>query len=144
MKEKIKKYIDLIPRDEFPKWEKVLQDESGKVTLKNVLSCLVEKGIVLDDYEQMIHILWGLDDSLTVRQIMLYVEPKIKRIYWSYIRGALTRGVPVEVIEPIINENFTCEKLNEIEEKYFNEQHEKDKKAFIDSLFLDGESSKEE
>ncbi len=144
MKEKIKKYIDLIPKDELPKWEKVLQDESGKVTLKNVLSCLVEKEIVLDNYDQMRHILWGLDDSLTARQIMLYIEPKINRVCWSYIRGALTRGVPVEVIEPIINEDFKIEKLNKVENKYFEEKHEKDKKAFIDSLFLDGESSKEE
>ena len=144
MKEKIKKYIDLIPRDKLPKWEKVLQDEIGKVTLKNVLSCLVEKGIVLDQYDQMEQILLGIEDTLTTEQIMLYVEPILYTDDWNSIRWALKRGVPVDVIKHIANGSFTTEKLRQVERKYFEEKHEKDKKAFIDSLLSDEENVEEE
>ena len=136
MKEKIKKYVDLIPRgSDFNLWK--IAVENNKLAVKNVFSCLVEKGVELEGYEQMQEIRMGIEDGLTSSQIMLYAESKVPVNRWRYIRKALVRGVPIEVLKPVVKVPFSYEQLSDVEKKYFNEKHEEDKKAFIDRLFSD-------
>ena len=132
MKEKMKRYIDLIPQYDLKKWFELL--ETKKCEVKNILSSLEEEKIELNQVAQMTEIFEGIKADLTTEEIMVYAKSRINVEYWPKIRRAITRGIPIERIKPILVD-FTEFKLAKLEKEHREEQYEKEKKHFLDVLY---------
>jgi len=104
MREKIKQYIDLIPKKDIPKWLEVIK-RRNKVS-KSIFKYIVSKYNPFN-YEQLNEIYLGLKNNLSEKQIIIYANSIFSWKQMASLRNALENNICINDVKKYAMPEFS-------------------------------------